>query len=464
MTPSPLASGKTYWLAVLSDDGTLRYRSPYRRSCLSNTSLRAHLHRLPGLWRLGTARARTHCPISAYLLAAGSSLSLSPLVSGSPLPRRLHRFSRPRAKLRRREPPASTLPPTNTQLPEETPPPPFEETPPPPSEETPPPPSEETPPPPSEEPPPPPASPANIVPPAIGGSPVEDQTLKASTGKWTGHPTSYAYQWKICNTAGVACSNLSEATSSSYKLVSSDVRHELRVAVTASNASGHNEANSPATAEVTAETPPPPPPAPTNTVLPTISGEHVEGETLKAGTGTWTGNPTSYTYQWEDCYALGMGCLSISGATASSYKLTASDVESTIRVVVTASNADGHNEATSAATGTVEPAGPEEHGGAGDRRVGCRRRNAAGKHRNVVGRSHLLRVSVGVLQSLGRQELHGNRRRDDRHARADFERCGAHDPGRGEGDQRRRLRRSHLRSDERRDGAIGHAHGLLRGS
>ncbi len=349
MTPSSLTSGKTYWLAVLSDDGTLRYRSPQRRSCLSNTSLRAHLHRLPELWRRGPARARTRCPISAYLLAASSSLSLSPLVSGSPPPPLAPSpppILPPQGETPAAGAPASTLPPANTQPSEETPPPPFEETPPPPSEETP--------------PPPPPAAPANTVPPAISGSPVEDETLKASTGTWTGSPTSYAYMWKICKPKGVECSNLSGATSSSYKLISSDVRHDLRVAVTASNASGHSEANSPATAEVTAETPPPPPPqAPTNTVPPTISGSPVEDETLKASTGTWTGSPTSYTYQWQDCYALGMGCLSISGANASSYKLTASDVESTIRVVVTASNAAGHDEATSAATGTVEPPAPK---------------------------------------------------------------------------------------------------------
>ena len=59
----------------------------------------------------------------------------------------------------------------------------------------------------------------------------------------------------------------------------------------------------------------------------------MEGETLSASSGTWTGNPTSYAYQWQDCDTAGDECSSIGGATSSSYKPTAKDVGDTVRVV-----------------------------------------------------------------------------------------------------------------------------------
>ncbi len=196
-----------------------------------------------------------------------------------------------------------------------------------------------------------PLAPANTALPAVSGSAVEGQTLSASTGSWSGSPTSFAYQWEDCNTAGEACANIAGATSSSYKLSAGDVGHTVRAAVTASNAGGSAKASSAATGTVV-------PLAPANTALPAASGSAVEGQTLSASSGTWAGSPTSFTYQWEDCDALGEGCLDVNGATSSSYKLTTSDVGSTVRVVVMASNAGGSTQASSAATALVTPIPP----------------------------------------------------------------------------------------------------------
>jgi hypothetical protein len=202
---------------------------------------------------------------------------------------------------------------------------------------------------------PPPAAPSNTALPSIGGLAEEGQTLSVSTGTWSGSPTSYAYQWERCNSAGEACANVSGATVATYKLAAVDVGHTLRVVVTAGNAGGSTPASSLATATVEAI---PAPGAPTNTVLPAVSGSAAEGQTLSASTGTWSGSPTSYAYQWQDCNSSGAGCANVSGATSAAYKLAASDVGHTLRAVVTASNAGGSTKASSAATGTVVPLAP----------------------------------------------------------------------------------------------------------
>jgi hypothetical protein len=201
---------------------------------------------------------------------------------------------------------------------------------------------------------PPPPAPTNTTPPAISGTDTEGDTLKASTGAWTGSPTSYAYQWQACNTSGTSCANILGATAATYTLAASDVGHRLRVTVTAVNAGGSTPASSNATATVTeVASPPPPPQPPVNSALPTIGGATTESQTLTAGKGTWTNSPTSYGYQWQDCNASGTSCSNISAATSSSYTLLAGDVDHTIRVIVTATNAGGSASATSTNTAVI---------------------------------------------------------------------------------------------------------------
>jgi hypothetical protein len=202
----------------------------------------------------------------------------------------------------------------------------------------------------------PPPAPKNATLPTISGSAVEGETLSAAHGGWTGSPTGYVYQWEDCSSAGASCVYVGGATGTTYRLVAGDVGHTLRVVVTASNAGGSSSASSAATAVVVAS----PPPAPTNTTLPTVSGSTVEGETLSAGHGKWTGSPTGYAYQWEDCSSAGVGCVDVGGATGTTHKLVAGDVGHTLRVVVTASNAGGSTPIPSAATAVVTAAQKQE--------------------------------------------------------------------------------------------------------
>jgi hypothetical protein len=95
--------------------------------------------------------------------------------------------------------------------------------------------------------------------------------------------------------------------------------------------------------------------APVNTAEPKISGTAQVGETLSASTGSWTSASTvSYAYQWRRCNAQGNGCANIGGADTSSYLVRGADAGDTLRVRVTAKNADGSASATSNATDVVK--------------------------------------------------------------------------------------------------------------
>ena len=90
--------------------------------------------------------------------------------------------------------------------------------------------------------------------------------------------------------------------------------------------------------------PPNLPPPPTNQATPSISSAVPDvhpGDGLTANTGSWTGSPTSYSYQWLRCAADGGGCVEIAGATASTFTVTDDDLGKTLRVRVRATNASG---------------------------------------------------------------------------------------------------------------------------
>jgi PKD repeat protein len=95
---------------------------------------------------------------------------------------------------------------------------------------------------------------------------------------------------------------------------------------------------------------------PVNTGLPQISGDALTGDKLTASTGTWTNNPTSFDYQWQRCGKNGGGCQDILAASDESFwGPTPDEINFTVRVVVTATNASGSTSATSQPTAVVEP-------------------------------------------------------------------------------------------------------------
>jgi hypothetical protein len=85
----------------------------------------------------------------------------------------------------------------------------------------------------------------------------------------------------------------------------------------------------------------------------TTANSWMPGDVLSTTNGAWTGRPTSYSYQWEECKTQSASCSKIGGATSSRYTLVADDVGGTVRSVVRACNAQGCSSASSVRSGVV---------------------------------------------------------------------------------------------------------------
>jgi Fibronectin type III domain len=102
-------------------------------------------------------------------------------------------------------------------------------------------------------------------------------------------------------------------------------------------------------------------PLPIDTRLPTISGAARNQGTLTAHHGSFSGNPTNYSYLWKECNTNGAHCRTrptskkypLSADTRLTYRVSPPDIGDTIRVVVTAYSSQGSASATSAATAMV---------------------------------------------------------------------------------------------------------------
>src|SRR5204862_5586590 len=81
--------------------------------------------------------------------------------------------------------------------------------------------------------------------------------------------------------------------------------------------------------------------APANTAPPSITGTPTVGQTLTASDGTWSNSPTSFAYQWLRCNGGGNNCAEVANGTQKTYTLVGADAGHTMRVRVTATNADG---------------------------------------------------------------------------------------------------------------------------
>jgi len=100
------------------------------------------------------------------------------------------------------------------------------------------------------------------------------------------------------------------------------------------------------------------PTPPAMSIAPTITGIARTGETLTTSNGTWTGTPTSYSYQWQRAATSGGVYSNIASATSSTYMVSDSDAGYFIKSSVVATNGVGSSSAalsveTSAVTDIV---------------------------------------------------------------------------------------------------------------
>jgi hypothetical protein len=204
------------------------------------------------------------------------------------------------------------------------------------------------------------AAPRNVTEPRVIGTLVEGRRLTAGNGSWTGTtPFTFTYRWLRCDQGGggvngATCTSIQGATGRTYLLRSADVGRRIRVRVTVANAEGTSTATSNASPTVQSAAAAG---RPANTAPPTITGKPAVNETLTANPGSWSGaQPATFSYQWRRCDATGGSCSSVGGATGRTHLLTSADQGTTLRVQVTAKNAQGSSSATSTPTGVVAKA------------------------------------------------------------------------------------------------------------
>ncbi|MFJ8224796.1 hypothetical protein [Streptomyces griseus] len=183
---------------------------------------------------------------------------------------------------------------------------------------------------------------ASTKPPVITGTAKVGATLSASTGSWTVAPSSYAYQWKA---DGVAVSG---ATAATYAVPAAQLGKKITVTVTARR-TGDPDAQGTSAAVTVARGD-----APKATVAPVVTGTAKVGATLGIGRGAWAPKPSAWAYQWK------ADGVAVSGATATTYVVPATQLGKKITVTVTArltGHADGA--ATSAAVTVAKGDAPK---------------------------------------------------------------------------------------------------------
>jgi hypothetical protein len=188
-----------------------------------------------------------------------------------------------------------------------------------------------------------PPAPSNTHLPAVDGSAAHGGSVAGTPGTWDYEPTDFDYQWRRCDSSGGSCEDIAGATSAGYAPTADDVRHTLRVAVTATSPDGNATAVSLPTASVVG--------APENTAPPIVGGVAKAGETLTASSGSWDFSPSSITYAWERCDSMLTTCTPLSAAQAN-YIVGDDDAGYRIRARVTATNAWGSSTST-VATATI---------------------------------------------------------------------------------------------------------------
>jgi Fibronectin type III domain len=175
--------------------------------------------------------------------------------------------------------------------------------------------------------------------PVISGTLRVGSTQTVTSGTWSASPT-YSYQWQK-SSDGIAWTSIGSATTSTYTPTFDVANLNIRVLVSAANAVDTGTVTSNIITNLL---------PPVATAIPSITGTKTSGQTLTAASpGTWPGASNGYLYQWQRS-SDGTNWSDISGATATTYVLAASDVGYQVRVQVSLTTNAGTSAAYSLAT------------------------------------------------------------------------------------------------------------------
>ena len=184
--------------------------------------------------------------------------------------------------------------------------------------------------------------PGNSSPPVISGTGQRGFTLSTVTvGSWSGAGNAVSLRWQRSTRTG--WQSISGARRATYTPAKSDEGARVRLLVAESNSDGSLAVPSNPTAPVT-------PAPPLNVSPPAITGTPRPGAALSASAGGWTPPRSKFAYRWQRS-ADATTWSGIAGASRQSYTVAQADAGAVLRVIVTATNPDGSERATSAAMG-----------------------------------------------------------------------------------------------------------------
>ena len=194
---------------------------------------------------------------------------------------------------------------------------------------------------------------SRAVDPPVYGHAAVGETVGTASGGWNPDSATVSYQWRRCDAEGGDCAPIVGATARTYAVQTADIDATLRVAVTATTSGGAVTKTSRPTLPVVEL-------AVSNTVAPAVAIEAgASGSSVVADTGEWDADgDVSYAYRWQRCSSSGEDCVEVGGETADSYPLTDDDIDSRLRLVVTARASSGKGTAVSSPTSTITATAP----------------------------------------------------------------------------------------------------------
>jgi hypothetical protein len=193
--------------------------------------------------------------------------------------------------------------------------------------------------------------------PTISGSALVGSTLTATPGVLrNATATSSDYQWRRCDESGFPCEDIPGETTTTYVITAADHGSSLQFFQRTHYGVDRFRWNTSASTDEVRDPAEVGTMAPVVSTPPSISGTIAVSRYAYGDEGDWTGvDPFTFASQWLRCDAAGANCVPIGGTSAWTYYIGFADAGGTLRLQVTATNADGTATATSTAVAVPHP-------------------------------------------------------------------------------------------------------------